>query len=80
MIEEFRSALVGWASTQPKVLAVALVASHARNAASTVSDIDLVMLTTSPERYLDDTQWTAVFGTVTHRYPLPVAKPVDRRR
>lgn len=43
---------------------VALVGSYARAAARNDSDIDLVVLTEQPSRYLDDIQWIERFGIV----------------
>jgi len=39
-----------WASSQPDILGVALVGSFARNAATTTSDVDLVILARDPQR------------------------------
>jgi hypothetical protein len=64
MIEQFLSAVVHWASAQPDILAVALVGSHARGAAKPTSDVDLVILTTCPQRYLLATDWATTFGPV----------------
>lgn len=64
MIEQFLSAVVRWASAQPDICAVALVGSHARGAAKSTSDVDLVILTICPRRYLEDTGWATTFGTV----------------
>ena len=67
MIEQFLSAVVRWASAQPDIRAVALVGSHARGAAKSTSDVDLVILTTCPRRYLEDTGWATRFGTVARQ-------------
>jgi predicted nucleotidyltransferase len=53
-----------WASTQSDILAVALVGSHARNAAREDSDLDLVIITDDPQKYLRQTEWAVIFGTV----------------
>jgi predicted nucleotidyltransferase len=68
MIERFLSAVVGWASNQMDVLAIALVGSHARGTATASSDVDLVMLVAHPERYLDDTAWVKTFGDVEREH------------
>jgi predicted nucleotidyltransferase len=67
MIEQFLSAVVRWASARRDIRAVALVGSHARGTATSTSDIDLVILTTRPGSYLDDTGWAAMFGTVARQ-------------
>jgi predicted nucleotidyltransferase len=53
-----------WARTQPDVTALALVGSHARNAATETSDIDLVVITAQPNKYLMDLSWIRPFGRV----------------
>ena len=63
-IHDFLNAVTRWASTQPDIQAVALVGSYARNAATDSSDIDLVLLTYQPGKYLDDTEWLGQFGSV----------------
>ncbi len=64
LIREFLAAVVEWASAQADVTAVALVGSYARDAAKSTSDIDLVILTHCPARYLGDTAWAGRFGNV----------------
>jgi len=53
-----------WAFGQPDILAVVLVGSHARNAAREDSDMDLVVITDDPQKYLAHTDWTGTFGIV----------------
>ncbi len=55
---------VQWAAAQSEILAVALVGSHARNAAREDSDVDLVIITDEPQKYLAYTEWTGTFGIV----------------
>ena len=62
----FLSEFTQWASAQADILAVALVGSYARGAATEMSDIDLVIITTHPDSYLQNTEWLWRFGTV-HR-------------
>ena len=57
-IESFSS----WARTQSDIEAVALVGSHAREDANEDSDVDLVILTLDPDRYLLDKSWVSIFG------------------
>jgi predicted nucleotidyltransferase len=64
MIERFLGAVVQWASVQPDIVAVALVGSYARGTARPTSDVDLVILTTCPQQYLQVTDWAATFGPV----------------
>jgi predicted nucleotidyltransferase len=63
-IRDFLDAFVDWASDQSDVQAIALVGSYARGEAKDDSDIDLVILTDQPEKYLADIEWTERFGTV----------------
>jgi predicted nucleotidyltransferase len=63
-IHDFIDAFVDWASTQADVHAVALVGSYARGAARDDSDIDLVLLTDQPQKYLEDSDWPERFGRV----------------
>ena len=63
-IRDFLDAFVAWASDQSDVQAIALVGSYARGAAKDDSDIDLVILTDQPQKYLDDIKWMERFGSV----------------
>ena len=63
-IHDFLTASLAWATEQPDVQGIALVGSYARGAACDDSDVDLVILTDQPHRYLDDVQWIVRFGIV----------------
>ena len=63
-INQFLNAVTQWASNQADIQALALVGSHARNAAKATSDVDFVLITTEPNLYLKDTRWAQQFGTV----------------
>jgi predicted nucleotidyltransferase len=63
-IKDFINAFTSWASTQPDILAVALVGSYARGAATEDSDIDLVVLANDPQRYVEHTDWLRRFGPI----------------
>ena len=67
MIERFLSAVVQWADSQPDIAAVALVGSHARGTAKPSSDVDLVILTSCPQRYLETTDWVTTFGPIAEQ-------------
>ena len=67
LADDFISSFARWASTQPDIRAVGLVGSHARNAANESSDIDLVIITDHPNKYLKQTEWTRSFGTVVRQ-------------
>jgi predicted nucleotidyltransferase len=63
-VTQFLVEFTRWASTQADILALALVGSHARDAATETSDVDLVLITADPNRYLNNTDWVQHFGTV----------------
>ena len=62
--EELINKFTGWARTRPDVAALALVGSYARNAANETSDVDLVLVTRQPDKYLMDLTWIQRFGQV----------------
>ncbi|HYP23308.1 MAG TPA: nucleotidyltransferase domain-containing protein [Actinomycetota bacterium] len=49
-------------AARPDAVGAALVGSHARGQARADSDVDLMIVTTSPGGYLSDTSWTRAFG------------------
>jgi mutator protein MutT len=61
-VAEVLDATIRWAAGQPEVLGVAVVGSWARDAARMTSDVDLVVLTDTPEKYLRSDDWLADFG------------------
>lgn len=61
-ISSFLTQVSDWAARQPDILALALVGSHARGAATETSDVDLVILAQDPSRYLEDQGWLEKFG------------------
>ena len=63
-IREFLASFVQWASVREDVQAIALVGSYARDEARDDSDIDFVILTSQPEKYLADLKWMEHFGLV----------------
>lgn len=63
-IRDFLTPFVSWASDQSDVQAVTLVGSYARGAPRDDSDIDLVILTEEPQKYLADFEWIENFGAV----------------
>jgi uncharacterized protein len=56
-VERFLAALVTFAAARDDVRAVALVGSYARGVARPDSDVDVVVLTTDPDTYLDGCDW-----------------------
>jgi predicted nucleotidyltransferase len=63
-VAEFLDRFVGWAAGRDDILAVVLVGSQARGAATETSDVDLVLVTSHPDRYFGDIEWVRTFGTV----------------
>ena len=53
-----------WANSQPDIEGAALVGSHARNAATEESDVDLMILTTEVAKYFQNRSWMFQFGEV----------------
>jgi predicted nucleotidyltransferase len=51
-----------WAEQQPDITGVLLVGSYARGTARQDSDVDLVILTSNPQRYVDTISFAAQFG------------------
>jgi len=63
-IRDFLDRFVTWASAQEDIQAIALVGSYARGQARDDSDIDLILLTDEPQKYLEDIKWTEGFGVL----------------
>jgi predicted nucleotidyltransferase len=60
--DKFLKKFRDWVKSQPDIVAVALVGSHARDAATEASDVDLVIITHHPDNYLKDLNWIHAFG------------------
>ena len=56
-VERICRAIATWADRDPKIYAVALVGSWARNEAHANSDIDLMVLTSKPELFFQNNSW-----------------------
>lgn len=54
--------VAAWAAAQPDVVAVAMVGSRARGTARADSDLDLVLLSWDPERYVHGEDWAHELG------------------
>jgi predicted nucleotidyltransferase len=63
-IQGFLSEIIHWAEARPDMRALTLVGSHARGTATSESDVDLVLITSQPEAYLEDTGWASAFGKI----------------
>lgn len=60
----FIDQFIQWAAAQTDIIAVGLVGSHARNTAREDSDVDLVIITEEPGKFLAKSEWTVIFGAV----------------
>ena len=63
-IRYFLDHIIKWAMMQADIQSIALVGSYARAAARDDSDIDFVILTENPEKYLKETSWIEQFGEI----------------
>ena len=74
---------LAWARPQPDVRAVMVVGSRARtdHPADAFSDLDLVVVTTDPNRYLSETDWLEPLGTpwLTFLERQAVGEGLERR-
>ena len=78
-IQDVLNAFVSWGSDQPDVQGIALVGSYARAAAREDSDIDLVILTDQPQKYLEDIPWIERFGVVEKQQTEDYGKLISLR-
>jgi len=51
-----------WSESQSNIIAIALVGSYARGEATESSDVDLVIITASPEAIINNPAWIENFG------------------
>ena len=67
-IEDF----MRWATKRKDIRAAALVGSYAREELDKdLSDVDLVIITETPQKYISNTEWARVFGK-------PITKKVEK--
>ena len=62
VVHELLDSLAAWCSQRADVRAVALVGSWARDGARYDSDVDVVLLTTDPGRYIATDDWALALG------------------
>lgn len=63
-IKSFLAQLISWVQRQDNIQAVAVVGSYARGSAHEDSDIDIMIITKDPQKYIDDEKWIHIFGDV----------------
>lgn len=63
-VEQLLAHVARWAARQPDLVAVALVGSRARGDARADSDVDLVLLSHEPGRYIYAEEWAGELGGV----------------
>lgn len=78
-IRDFLDKFVSWGSEQADIQAIALVGSYARGAARDDSDIDLVILTDQPQKYLNAPEWIKRFGGVEKQQTEDYSKLISVR-
>ena len=64
-IESFLERVRNWAEIQNDIKAILLVGSYARGQAHEDSDIDLVLMTNEPDKYLNDYSFAETFGNIS---------------
>jgi predicted nucleotidyltransferase len=63
-INPFLDTFNRWAVNHTDIIGTALVGSYARGAAREDSDVDLMIITDTPQIYLQDNRWLETFGQV----------------
>jgi len=63
-VDGFLFELQRWAATEAGIHAIGLIGSYAHTTATEVSDVDLIVVVSSPNIYLKYRQWTWLFGNV----------------
>src|SRR5438045_6092005 len=63
-VDAFLEKFTCWAKEQSDIEGAALIGSYAGGMATENSDVDLMILTTSASRYLDNKEWLSMFGEI----------------
>ncbi len=63
--------LIQWVADRPDIVAAGLLGSYARGDARPDSDVDIMLLTGDPRRYLVDQRWVADLGEVADHHVEP---------
>lgn len=78
-VEEIIALATQWAAGRQDVAALAVVGSWARGTGTIESDLDLVLLTESQQRYVRSDEWTRELGTVGSLRTIQQGVLVERR-
>ncbi len=76
---KFVESFLNWVRSQNDIVGVALVGSEARNTATKESDIDLVILSSKVDHYLQDPSWVHLFGKVQRQQVEDYGKLISLR-
>ena len=79
-IQDFLSRIKAWAEQQGNISGVFLVGSYARGTARADSDVDLVILTSRPEGYLDAISFAENFGAIEKLFLIGMANWVGCKK
>jgi predicted nucleotidyltransferase len=63
-LDQLVNKIVVWVKDKKDIVAVAMVGSHARNQARPDSDVDIIILSTNPQQYIEHDEWISEFGEV----------------
>jgi predicted nucleotidyltransferase len=78
-VQRFLEQFARWTSSQSDIDAAALIGSHARNEATATSDVDVLIITRAPERFLHNTTWAQRFGTIVRQQVEPYGRVTSLR-
>ena len=63
-VKDLLNTVIKWAEGKSGILGVALVGSYARDEAKVDSDVDLVLIASTPKELIDKPEWIKEFGDV----------------
>jgi hypothetical protein len=78
-VARFLDAVAVWASCHYDIMAVALVGSYARGTSIDDSDVDIMLLSGEPMRYIGDDAWTHSLGATDVEPPRVWGAVTERR-
>ena len=78
-VQRILDVVLAWADRRDDIRALLLVGSHARGTATPGSDVDLVVLTRTPRRYIDREDWVGAVGGASVAEPKTWGAITERR-